>query len=226
MKIIVFDFDGTLTEKHSNTWKFLWSKIKFGKEINDLFYELYRRKKITYEKWASLDFAYFKKSGINANDLADAVENTKLMSGCLELFKYLKYKGIEIHIVSGGIKQVILPCLGDCKNYCTKIEANDFKLDKNGNLKNIVITPYDNEGKALYVEQVIKNNNLTPNDILFVGNSENDEFVHKTGCKTLCINPDNANSQNKAIWNITIETNNLLDLIPIIDNLLTEQEEK
>ena len=37
-------------------------------------------------------------------------------------------------------------------------------------------------------------------DIIFVGNADNDEWVHKSGCKTICINPQNAEITNKEKW--------------------------
>ena len=38
-----------------------------------------------------------------------------------------------------------------------------------------------------------------PCDILFVGNSVNDEWVYQSGAKTLCVNPDSAKIENLQI---------------------------
>ena len=40
----------------------------------------------------------------------------------------------------------------------------------------------------------------------------NDEWVYKSGARTLCVNPDETKSENKEIWNKVIHTDNLLDI--------------
>ena len=131
-----------------------------------------------------------------------------------------------MHIVSGGIKCVIKHSLKPYTNLFTNISANDFSFNEDGSLKNIIVTPYDNEGKALYIEKLMNKYGLTPNDVLFIGNSTNDEFVYKTGCHTLCVNAENTNSANTAVWKNSIETDNLMDLLPIIEAVFSETKEK
>ncbi len=229
MKTIIFDFDGTLTVKNSNIWKYLWKKLGYDISQNSahgILATLFFRKKINYEKWVELTTYYFKRAGLNKKLLNNAINETTVLDGCLELFKHLKQKGYDIHIVSGGIKQVILESLGSATKYCSNITSNELVFNDFNFLNSVIATPYDYEGKAVYVQKLVQEKGLTPNDILFIGNSDNDEFVYKTGCKTLCINPDNANCGNKTIWNNIIETDNLLDLLPIIENIFKEQKEK
>ena len=226
MKTIIFDFDGTLTKKHQNVWKYLWKKTPYGIEMNNLFYTLFSKGKITYQKWAELDFYYLKKGGIDVFSLKEAAENVVLQDGCFEFLKALKTNSYDLHIVSGGIKCVIKQCLKPHAQLFTNISANNFSFNEDGSLKDIIVTPYDNEGKALYIEELMAKNNLSPNDILFIGNSTNDEFVHKTGCHTLCINAETKNVSNKTIWNNSIETDNLTNLIPVIENIFSETKEK
>ena len=52
--------------------------------------------------------------------------------------------------------------------------------------------------------------------VLYVGNDWNDEVVANTGCETLCLNADETDCTNTAIWHNHIETDNLLDILPFI----------
>ena len=90
---------------------------------------------------------------------------------------------------------------------------------QNGDLYFIEGTKFDFEGKALYIENLIKEQHLNPNDILFIGNDINDEHVYKTGCNTLCINPETKNFDNTEVWNNCYSIDNSLDLIQIIDSV-------
>ena len=203
MKTIIFDFDGTLTKKHQNVWKYLWKELGYNTGKNSAqgtLFELFIRNKITYEKWVELTAYYFKKAGLNKSLLNKAIDDTVVLDGCLELFKYLKQKGYDIHIVSGGVKEVICKSIGSSIKFCTNIVSNDFIFNNNGYLETIKTTPYDYEGKALYIQKLINEKGIAPTDILFVGNSDNDEYVYKTGCHTLCINAETKNANNTTIY--------------------------
>lgn len=53
---------------------------------------------------------------------------------------------------------------------------------------------------------------------MFVGNSDNDEDVYKTGVKTLCINPLEADYKNKVLWNNYIKkSNSLRDIMQFVE---------
>lgn len=229
MKTIIFDFDGTLTEKHKNVWRFLWQELGFDTTKNSAYatlYTLFIRNKITHHKWCDLTCYFFQKKKMNKVLLDKAIEHTPLLPDCLEFLKILKEQGYDLHIVSGCISDVINGVLNNGAQYITKINANEMIFDKNNNLQYIKGTPYDYEGKALYIQKLINEKGIAPSDILFIGNGDNDEFVHQTGCHTLCINAETKNANNTTIWNNSIETNSLKDLIPLINSVLDETKEK
>ena len=78
-------------------------------------------------------------------------------------------------------------------------------------------TKYDYEGKSQYIEVLKKVTDTKADEITFVGNGDNDEWVFKSGCKTICINPDNIDSNNKNVWHVEIPyLNNLTQILPEI----------
>lgn len=221
MKAVIFDFDGTLTEKRGNLWKKIWSELGYDVGPDSYYTSLLKRflnGELSHADWCVLTLKAYQDKGLTKEKFYDIMADMKLMVGAEELFQYLSSKNIELHIVSGNIVTAIEKVLGENKRYFTDIKANDFVFDEKGNITNIIGTKYDHKGKAEYIKEICKAKGYKTSDVLFIGNSLNDEWVYTSGAKTLCINPDNAKSENKEIWNKVIYTDNLFDLKNIITN--------
>ena len=215
MKAVIFDFDGTLTEKKGNLWKKIWQSLSYDIGLDSYYVSLYKRfmsGDITHKQWCDLTLEAFKEKGFNKQKLNMLIDNMTLIQGADELIQHLHSKGLELHIVSGNIVSVIKKVLGENKKYFASIKANEFLFDERGNIAEIVGTKYDHEGKATYIKELCKRKGYKPSDILFIGNSMNDEWVHTSGARTLCVNPDDTKSENRTIWNKVIQTDNLLDV--------------
>ena len=215
MKAVVFDFDGTLTEENFKLWKKIWKELGYEIGENSYYESLvksFMSGKITHKQWCELTLKAFQERGFTEQKLDEITKGIVLIDGVEDLFKYLKTKGVELHIVSGNIVSVIKKVLRQNVGYITAIKANEFLFDKQGKLVEIVGTKYDYEGKATYIKELCKKMGCKPQEILFVGNSINDEWVCKSGVKTICVNPDEANIRDSYVWNKVIYTNNLMDL--------------
>lgn len=215
IKHVIFDFDGTLTKKKGNFWREIWNRLQYSTDKNSYYYFLYKsfmEKKITHAEWCDLTLKAFNKRNFNKTIFDGLVRNVELMKNARELIEHLYKSGKKIHIVSGNIVDVIESVLHDSLVYIERISANDFVFGKNGELIKIVGTKYDYEGKAKYVEELCKTKNLKPEEICFVGNSVNDEYVYTAGVKTICINPTETNENDSKIWNKVIITDDLIDL--------------
>ena len=215
MKAVIFDFDGTLTEKQGNLWKTIWRELGYDIGPNSYYVSLFKRfmsGNITHKEWCDLTKEAFQEKGFNKQILDNITDNMKLISGAEELIKNLHSKGIELHIVSGNIVSVIKKVLGESKKYISEIKANEFLFDSNGDITEIVGTKYDHEGKARYIKELCLQKGYKPSEIHFIGNSMNDEWVYQSGARTLCVNPDDAKCENSTIWNKVVHTDNLLEL--------------
>ena len=221
MRAVVFDFDGTLTYKSINVWKSLWKTFD---DIGESSYyrQLFNRflnNEFTHQEWCDLTCAEFMRANINKSHLIEIAKNTKLISGAKEFFKYCYDNDISLNIVSGSILQVILLVLGDSVEYFTCIKANGMKFDKDGKLCYIKGTKYDYEGKADFINEFVEVTNVKPSEILFVGNSRNDEWAYKAGCKTLCINPSKADFNDRTKWNDTLlNVTDLRQILPYLES--------
>ena len=214
-KVVIFDFDGTLTISNSSTWVRIWDKIN-KPEIDYKYYLMYKNGEINYNQWLEKCFLEYKDSGYSENDLNELVNNMSLIKDVEEVFKCFKQQNIQIYILSGGIKTVIERSLKHLTSYVKFIEASNFLFNSQGQLDKIVYPTCNPENKQEFVNLIIKNEQVSPSSVLFVGNGKNDETVYKTGVNTLCLNPDDADYNNRTIWHNVVETKTLKDILPFI----------
>jgi len=202
-RAVVFDFDGTLTEVSSvrTTWESIWVALGYDvQECRDLHTE-FDKKRITHEQWCDLTTAKFKAKNLHRDCLSDIADSIKLIHGCHDVFHELHKRFIKIFIVSGSILFVIQKVINGLYKYVDDVKANDFKFSSCGILTEIIGTKFDFEGKASYITNIANNLRVSPDDILFVGNSYNDKYAYLSGARTLCINPKDTDPSNFTVWN-------------------------
>lgn len=228
LKAIIFDFDGTLTKRSLNTWKKLWEIAGYdtGKESYYIkIYKAFMEGELSHKEWTRLTKNCFVKSELNKHHINAVAKQMELIDGVEGTLRILKKNGIKLHLVSGGVNTVIKKVLGDNVQYFDTINANKFIYDSYGNLVDIKPTNYDFQGKAKFIEEFIKTSGIKAEDICFIGNGGNDEFAHKSGCKTICINPDGTDVSNNTVWNKNVyDLNNLAQILPKINEFYADKQ--
>lgn len=214
-KVVIFDFDGTLTVSKSSTWARIWEKVD-ALDVDQKLMDMYFNNEIDYVTWVKLGFECIKEKNYTESDLDALVNSMKLVENVKSVFELLKQNNIQIYILSGGLKIAIEKTLKELTMFVKQIEATNFLFDKTGKLCDYTVPYHNPENKFEFVSDVIKNENVNPKEVLFIGNGKNDETVYKTGVNTLCLNPHKANYENKEIWHNTIKTNNLEEILPYI----------
>lgn len=95
--------------------------------------------------------------------------------------------------------------------------ANSFIFHPNNTLSTIHGTKYDFDGKAEYIKKIVQEEGFkSASEILFIGNSDNDEYAYKSGAQTLCFNPKLTDGKNKKIWHKTFKADSYHDLYEFI----------
>jgi len=220
MKAVMFDFDGTLTSKSTNIWKSIWKELGFDTSDNSYFRKLYWQfmtKDITHQQWCDLTCDAFCEKDMKKSDLINVAKQVDLINGAEDTFKILKEKGYSLNIISGNIKNVIYNVLGDKVKYFDSINSNNLEFDEDGFLIGIKGTNYDFEGKARFISEFSAKTGVNANEIYFVGNGKNDEWAHLSGCKTICINPDDTDELNQTKWHKVIkQVNDLTQILPYV----------
>ena len=220
MKVVVFDFDGTLTKskKGSNCWFKVWQAVD-DTAYDDFLFGKYRRNEIDQKEWFDLIVERWKEKNVSQEILKGISKSIELLDGAQETLEKLHQSGIKIFVLSGGIRQIIEPVLKRERidKFITSVETYDLIFDENNKLVGYNSPAHNPDVKNEYVEVIKTKFNLKGEDILFVGNGENDEDVYKSGAVTLCINPDDADFKNKTVWTHYIEhCNNLAEILPFI----------
>ena len=221
MKVVVFDFDGTLTKskKGSNCWRRVWQYLG-DVETDDKLYNMYANKEITNQQWFDLINQNFIEKRLDKQAMEIISKDMEMIDGAKDTLKVLNENGIKVFVLSGGVKQIIEHTLKreGVYKFIESIEAYDFKFDKHGKFTHFVAPKHNLDVKSEYINIILKKYNLQGKDVLFVGNDSNDEEAYKSGATTLCINPHHADFNNKKIWNYTIkDCKNLTEILKFVD---------
>ena len=221
MKAVIFDFDGTLTQKGENLWKAIFKTLGYDVVSNEGEYKTQFRDflsgKINYQEWCDQTCDSYRQRNFTQEMLFDLASKIKLIDGVDKVFKTLYEKDIKICVVSGNFIDVIKYALKDLSNYVSSINANIVEFDNQKVISKIYGTDYDFEGKAKFISRYCKDNNIKPEDVWFVGNGDNDEWAHMSGCHTLCVNPDKTDPNDRQKWHYSIENmQSLVEILPII----------
>ena len=227
MKAVFFDFDGTLTQKGKNLWKATFELLGYDVTSNNGEYKSLFRDflsgKIDYKEWCDQTCECYRARGFSKEMLQGLILDIKLLDGVKQTFETLQKQNIKVCILSGNFVEIIKYVLGDLTKYVSKINANSVEFDKNGIILKINSTNYDFEGKAKFIADYCSQNKINPQDVLFVGNADNDEWAYQSGCKTLCVNPDKTDGQDTKKWHYCIEKmQNMTEILPIITKIKGE----
>jgi len=218
-KAVVFDFDGTLTVKNNDVsmWHMIWEHLG-GQDGLDERKDLYNRYKddLDYNIWCEKTADYFKEKSLDKNKMLKIAEKIVLIKDIETTLKILSSNNISLYICSGSLDFFIEHSLGELVKYFKEISAN--KIYMKGDIFDAIGgTKYDYEGKSVYISDVVAvKENIEPADILFIGNSDNDEKVISSGAKTLLINPAHTSS-DKTKWKYNLGSiNSLKEILPFV----------
>ena len=203
-KVVIFDFDGTLTYGSINPYVTLLQKIGVPKRLcnkalkNSAKVSSPRRMKIVFSIMSKL----FSMGGISKTDIDDVAKNTKLMQGIVECLTELKHLGYKIFIVSDGLLPVIDQVLGSNKKLFDKIYCQNCEFSKTGKLQKIRF----NGGKVASVNHIIATTGVKTNDVLYFGNGGNDLCIRTTNIKLCCVNDETklVDENNMLSWDYNL----------------------
>lgn len=175
-KVIIFDIDGSLIN-YQNIWKLLFDKCGYNT----------KNKLIQPNNDVFFDDAYkiFKENKLKYSDLYEVSKDIKLINGMKDFISKLYKSGYVLYIISANIIDTIELVLGEHVKFFEEIDATKLLFDDSGIFQTIVPAKYNYEGKINFVERLITQGVLKDN-IIFIGNGNNDESSYKTGCKTFC----------------------------------------
>lgn len=205
-KVVIFDFDGTITIDNNGrtTWELIWENL--GYSINECaeYHSMFRKGKISHKEWCDITAKKFLARNFTYKTLSDVANSVILTPGLRETLAELSQRNIKLYILSGSIRELIRLTLGPEASHFEEIRANEMRFDDHGMLLEIVGTQFDFEGKAAFIRRVVTEQRCSPMDVLFIGNAGNDVWASDSGARTLCVNPTSTDPDNPRHWNANI----------------------
>ena len=99
LKLAIFDIDGTL-RRVRDPWIHLHHHLGLAEETRDLA-DLWKRGKISYQEWASLDASFWR--GHRRDNIVAALQANPLRDGARELISWFTCRSIPCAGISSGL---------------------------------------------------------------------------------------------------------------------------
>lgn len=190
-KIICFDVNGTLVKE--NSWEiFTCGKKDIEKEIEKCFLSYYKKEISIDEMWKRM-VVLLRKTG-KAN--RDFVKNcwdiaSTFKEGAEEIIGYLKEKGYKIYLISCSI-DTYLDCLSQKLNLDGYYAGSHMIFDEAGELESITSECVKSrEYKESKLRDLADREGVELEDIVFVGDGDNDVEVFKMTRRGIAMDTDN-----------------------------------
>ena len=195
IKLAVFDIDGTIirSEKGGSIFRLLDDAKNLGKDAKDL-REKYQSNltEDSLMEWSIKSFEIYQKHGLTEADIQElAKTRLKPTAGLKKIINYLHKKSIKVAVVSGSIKNAF-----DVFAEYNKIKvdyefiSNYYIFDNKGQLVDKEICNYNFSGKVKAISEICKNEGILMENVLFVGDGDNDKEALKEVGLGIAFNTD------------------------------------
>lgn len=208
-KIIIYDFDGTLTPYPVPRFEIL-EKCGIKEEGINEFYALVKNKALTknvdlYEALYETYFETIKNAGFQLvdNNLSLGHNNVTYNKGVRGFLGTLQKNGIKNYLLSSGLK-VFLDKV-EVADFFSKIYATTFNYNENNEVSSIKYLMSDKK-KVEAIKEIISENNYDKDDcsdIIYIGDGLTDifamEYVKKNNGVTIFVYYDENSKEIKLV---------------------------
>jgi len=202
-RLVVFDMDSTIVD--AEIIDELAKACGVGKQVADITVKGMNGE-IDFEE--SLRERVKLLKGLPVETLEEIRKNMKLTSGSEELIRALKGMGFKLALISGGFTYFtdeLKNRLGFDYSYANELVIKDGRVS--GEIKGEII---DSKRKADIVQEIMKKEGLTNEEVVAVGDGANDRIMIKNAGLGIAFN---AKDVLKKVADGSITKNNLLGLI-------------
>jgi len=207
-KLAIFDLDGTLTKERS-IWEYIHKEL--GKWYG--FAEEYQKKflagEISYDRFCELDAQVWK--GMEVEALSKIVRTVPFHPGIDELIGHLKQKGLKLAMVSSGLS---LLSNWVHQRYGFDYSVSNDLLQEDGVLTGKVRIQVYFDKKAEWVEKILKQFKVKPEEMIAIGDSRGDFELFQMAGLSVAFNSSCKDLDQMA--SVCVQSQNLADVIPQI----------
>ena len=210
IRLVCFDIDGTLV--NGTSWLILSEGLGWScKEALDVF-EQARKGEISFIEAERIFTTKYQKSGkANKPFIEEIFDSVEIKKEARDLIPYLKEKGYTIYLISGAIDMYV-------ESVARKLGVHGFyanstlEFDNKGVLQKINYRDNQKEIKLEQLKILIKKLGINIDQVVFVGDSENDIEVFKATKHGIAVHSSNEELK-KISWRIVdslLEIENIL----------------
>jgi len=204
-KLVIFDLDGTLTQERS-VWEYIHKQLGKWYGFAEEYQNQFLAGKINYQRFCELDAEVWK--GMKVEEVLEIVKNVPFHSGVDKLINYFKAKELKLSMVSSGLS---LLSNWVHERYGFDYSVSNDLLHENGVLTGKVKIQVYYDKKAEWVERILKQFGVNPEEVIAIGDSKGDmDMFQMVGC-SIAFNSSCRDLDQ--IANICIQSENLTDII-------------
>jgi len=200
-KIICFDVNGTLVDQ--NSWDIFTSSEEIEKKLKDIFDDYYNDKIPLRDFWNHIALVLKSIGNANIEYIRNHFDDVNVLKeGAEDLINYLKEKGYKIYLISCSI-DIYLEELTRKLKLDGFFAGTKFIFDENGELLSIESECFEDKNfKEEKLRKVAEENNAEIEDIIFVGDGENDIGAFKITKNGIAIDSEVEELRNIAWKNV------------------------
>ena len=205
-KLVIFDLDGTLTQERS-IWEYIHKQLGKWYGFAEEYQNQFLAGEISYEEFCERDAQVWK--GMRVEELLEIVKMVPFHPGVDELINHLKQKGLKLAMVSSGLS---LLTNWVHQKYGFDYSVSNDLLHENGVLTGKVKIQVYFDKKAKWVEKILKQFGVKPEEVIAIGDSQGDIDMFQMVGFSIAFN--SSCSDLDQIANLCISSKNLADIIP------------
>lgn len=213
-KIVVFDVGGVLVKERS-CWvsvrkRLGQSVIKKCAALRKKYFS--KKGRMSYTKWAREDVKLW--GDVNLKQIKKILDKVPLIKGARKTCKILKKRGYQLAIISTGLNPLVERVK---KQLNIDYAAYNELYEKNGKLSVKVNVSLDKNPKDKILKKLIKKLKIKKQNIIVIGDNEDDCSMMKLAGLSIVFNPDYKKSKMaRKTADIIITKKDLRKILPYI----------
>ena len=210
IKLVCFDLDGTLVDRTS--WLILSEGLGWSsKKALDVFKQA-RKGEISFIEAERIFTTKYQESGkANKPFIEEIFNSVEVKKEAKDLISYLKEKGYTIYLISGAINMYV-------ESIARKLGVDGFyanstlEFDNKGVLQKINYQDNQKEVKVEQLKTLVKKLGINIDQVVFVGDSENDIEVFKATKHGIAVHSSNKELK-KISWRVVDSLLEIKDIL-------------
>ncbi len=205
-KVVIFDLDGTLTQERS-IWEYIHKQLGKWYGFAEAYQNQFLAGEISYEEFCERDAQVWK--GMRIDKLLEIVKAVPFHPGLDELITYLKQGGLKLSMISSGLSLL--------SNWFHERYGFDYSVSNDLLHENRILTGkvkiqvyYDR--KAQWVEKILKQFGVKPEEAIAIGDSKGDIDMFQIVGFSVAFNSSCQDLDQ--IATVRVSSGNLADIIP------------